>query len=106
MSVVINYLTTIIREVITTAFVPLSGMATDGYTTKRGAATQYKIRIVGSPIWYRVYVWQFSNVGTCFIRRKGIPLILKGWQEDRIKDLAKQWKLSRAHQAALEGATL
>lgn len=101
----VGYLSSLITEAITTTFVPRSGRTVDGYTTKRGAHTRYKVRIVGSTNWYRVYCYQISNVGTCFIRCRGVPIALHGWQEDRIKVLAKEWELTKAHEAALSVAS-
>ena len=55
---------------------PNYGMAADGYTTKSGAPTSYKIRLEKEKIWRRLMVWQFSNVGTLFVKIKGKNVIV------------------------------
>jgi len=55
---------------------PNSGMARDGYTLRRGAPTSIMVRLDGETRWRRLYAWQFSNAGTCFVRIKGEPLVV------------------------------
>lgn len=55
---------------------PRYGMAADGYTTRSGAPTSYMIRLQGESRWRRLMVWQFSNIGTTFVRIKGKPKIV------------------------------
>lgn len=39
-----------------------------GYTQKAGSPTTLQVMLDGGSIWRRVYVWQFSNASTTFIR--------------------------------------
>lgn len=55
---------------------PRYGMAADGYTTRSGAPTSYMIRLAGESRWRRLMIWQFSNIGTLFVRVKGKPKIV------------------------------
>ena len=52
------------------------GMTVDGYTRRSGAPSSYMIRLAGERRWRRVMIWQFSNVGTAFVRVKGQALII------------------------------
>jgi len=45
-------------------------MTVDGYTKSSGAPMDYKVRVANSKRWYRVYCYQISNSGTCFIKTK------------------------------------
>lgn len=47
-----------------------------GYTVRAGSPTDRMVMLEGEKIWRRVYVWQFSNAGTEFVRIKGVPHIL------------------------------
>lgn len=47
-----------------------------GYTVLAGSPTCTEVRLVGDARWRRVYVWQFSNAGTCFVRVRGEPVIV------------------------------
>ncbi len=60
--------------------IPRYGMAADGYTTRSGAPTSWMVRLHGEKVWRRLMVWQFSNVGTCFVRVLGEPLIVRDWE--------------------------
>jgi len=55
---------------------PRAGMTTNGYTTRRGAPTDFMVTLAGEARPRRVYVWCFSNAGTCFVRIKGSPRIV------------------------------
>jgi len=50
-----------------------------GYTNKRGGPTRYMIQLQYEKIWRRVYVWQFSNASTMFVRIKGTEYIIADW---------------------------
>lgn len=52
-------------------------MTRGGYTKRSGAPIGIMIRLVGEARWRRVMVWQFSNAGTCFVRIKGVPHIVR-----------------------------
>ena len=67
---VVTYLTTPIAAVKQTER-PRYGMARDGYTVRSGAPTSTMIRLEGEARWRRLMVWQFSNMGTCFVRIGG-----------------------------------
>ena len=41
-----------------------------GYTLRRGSPTDYKVKIEGSNIWRRVFVYCVSNNGTLFVKTK------------------------------------
>lgn len=56
---------------------PKYGICADGYTMKSGAPTRYMIKLENEKIWRRVMCWQFSNVGTCFVRIKKENFVLK-----------------------------
>jgi len=58
---------------------PRYGMTALGYTVKRGGPTSLMIRLAGETRWRRLMVWQFSNWGTCFVRIKGVPHIVHGF---------------------------
>ena len=81
----LKYLETKIVEAKRTKDVPRYGMTADGYTKKSGAPTSVMIRLDGEKKWRRVMVWQFSNVGTCFVRIKGECLVVRN--EYEIQDL-------------------
>jgi hypothetical protein len=71
----VNYLQTKIEEVkITDA--PRYGMTVMGYTKLSGAPTSRMIRLEGEKRFRRLMCWQFSNVGTCFVRIKGECLVV------------------------------
>lgn len=50
---------------------PRWGRTADGYTKQAGAPTGYLIRLRGEKRERRVMCWQFSNVGTFFVRIRG-----------------------------------
>lgn len=70
------YLAAKIAETMTHA-APHYGMARDGYTLRSGAPTGTMIRLQGEKRWRRLMCWQFSNVGTCFVKIGGIPHIVR-----------------------------
>ena len=41
-----------------------------GYTLRRGSPTDYKVKIEGSNVWRRVFVYCISNSGTLFVKTK------------------------------------
>lgn len=47
-----------------------------GYTVRAGSPTRMQVKLEGEHVWRRVYVWQFSNAGTAFIRVGGKSLIV------------------------------
>jgi hypothetical protein len=59
---------------------PRYGMAADGYTLRSGAPTSVMVLLEGEKRWRRIMVWQFSNVGTCFLRIKGNDVIVSEYQ--------------------------
>lgn len=71
-----TYLTTKIVESKRTE-IPRYGMNRDGYTSRRGAPTSLMVRLEGEKRFRRLMVWQFSNAGTAFVRRKGEPYIVR-----------------------------
>ena len=56
---------------------PKYGMCSSGYTKRSGAPTSYMVRLDGSKRWRRVMCWQFSNVGTLFVRIGGEEYIIR-----------------------------
>lgn len=56
---------------------PRPRLTADGYTSREGSPTGLEIRIQGCKRWRRVYVWQFSNAGTAFVRVGGRPAIVR-----------------------------
>lgn len=50
---------------------PRWGLTVMGYTENRGAPTSRMVRLEGEKRWRRLMVWQFSNLGTLFLRIKG-----------------------------------
>ena len=77
-----DYLKTKIAESKQTE-TPRYGMAADGYTVKAGAPTSYLIRLEGEKRFRRVMCWQFSNVGTLFVRIKGTPYVVREYEIPR-----------------------
>jgi hypothetical protein len=74
----VTYLTTLIAAAkYAPPANPRAGMARDGYTLRRGAPTRVMIQLSGEKRWRRVMVWQFSNAGTCFVRIKGVPHVVR-----------------------------
>lgn len=57
---------------------PRPRLTADGYTRREGSPTAYRALVAGR--WRRVYVWQFSNAGTAFVRIKGEPRIIPDWE--------------------------
>lgn len=55
---------------------PQYGMAADGYTKRSGATTDYYVRLVGEKRWRRVYVIQFSNAGSAYVRKDKLEWFL------------------------------
>jgi hypothetical protein len=72
-----KYLTTPIADVRDDPPRLGSGMTRAGYTKSSGAPTERMIRLEGEKTWRRLRVWQFSNMGTLFVRIKGQPLIVR-----------------------------
>ena len=56
---------------------PRYGMTADGYTKRSGAPTSRLVRLEGEKRWRRLMVWQFSNVGTCFVRINGVAYVVR-----------------------------
>lgn len=54
------------------------GMSSSGYTTRSGAPTDRMVRLNGEKRWRRLMIWQFSNMGTLFVKINGKPHIVKG----------------------------
>ena len=50
---------------------PAGGLTVSGYTTARGAGTEYMVKIHGCPVWRRVYCLQFSNAASLFVNIDG-----------------------------------
>lgn len=71
------YLTKRIVRAYRTPTTPRYGIAADGYTTRSGAPTSVMIVLEGETRPRRVMVWQFSNVGTCFVKIGGVPHIVR-----------------------------
>ena len=71
----VAYLTHEITDMKSTP-TPRYGMGADGYTLRGGAPTSKMIKLAGEKRWRRLMVWQFSNVGTLFIRIKGQALVV------------------------------
>ena len=74
---IVKYLTTPIAEVRDDPPRLGSGMTREGYTKTSGAPTDRMIRLEGEKTWRRLMVWQFSNLGTMFVRIKGEPLVVR-----------------------------
>jgi len=72
----VDYLSTPIVETKRTE-TPRYGIAADGYTLRSGAPTSIMLRLEGEKIWRRLMCWCFSNAGTCFVRVKGAPLVVR-----------------------------
>lgn len=52
-----------------------------GYTVRAGSPTDWQVRLRGEQQrWRRVYAWQFSNAATMFVRIKGEPAIIDGFE--------------------------
>lgn len=66
-----------VRTVPVTKNACMRGMTRDGYTTRRGCPIDRMVRLDGETRGRRVYVWQFSNAGTCFINIKGEPHVVR-----------------------------
>jgi len=60
--------------------IPRYGMTIDGYTQINGAPTSIMVCLDGEKRWRRVMCWQFSNIGTCFVRIKGKEYIVRDYQ--------------------------
>lgn len=74
----VTYLTTPIAEARRVPpSSPYAGMTREGYTKRSGAPSSIMIRLQGEKKWRRVMVWQFSNVGTLFVRLKGAPHVIR-----------------------------
>jgi hypothetical protein len=56
---------------------PRYGMTADGYTKRSGAPTRFMVRLDGEKRWRRLMVWQFSNVGTAFVRIGKTPFVVR-----------------------------
>lgn len=55
---------------------PMPQLTRDGYSKRSGSPTATMIRLEGEKVWRRVYVWQFSNASTAFVRVNGQPFIV------------------------------
>lgn len=55
---------------------PKWGMTVDGYSKRCGAPTHLLIRLEGEKRFRRLMCWQFSNVGTCFLRIQGEDIVV------------------------------
>lgn len=55
-----------------------------GYTYTSGAPIGTVIRLEGEKRWRRLWIWQTSNMGTCFVRVKGECLIVRGESLPRV----------------------
>ena len=73
----VTYLTTPIVEVRNDPPPRGSGLTRDGYTKRSGAPTARMIRLQGEKRWRRLMVWQFSNLGTLFVRIDGKPHVVR-----------------------------
>ena len=73
----VTYLTTPIVEVRNDPPPRGSGLTRDGYTKRSGAPTARMIRLQGEKRWRRLMVWQFSNLGTLFVRIDGEPHVVR-----------------------------
>lgn len=73
----VTYLTTPIVEVRHDPPPRGSGMTREGYTKRSGAPTSRMIRLQGETRWRRLMVWQFSNLGTLFVRLDGKPHVVR-----------------------------
>ena len=60
---------------------PRYGMTVYGYTRRSGAPTSRLVRLRGEKRWRRLMVWQFSNAGTCFVCIKGVPHIVREFDQ-------------------------
>lgn len=56
---------------------PRYGLTSDGYSAFSGAPTSVMVRLAGETRWRRLMVWQFSNIGTAFVRIRGMPWIVR-----------------------------
>jgi len=73
----VTYLTTPIVEVRNDPPPRGSGMTREGYTKLSGAPTATMIRLQGEKRWRRLMVWQFSNMGTLFVKIDGKPHVVR-----------------------------
>lgn len=73
----VTYLTTPIVEVRHDPPPRGSGMTREGYTKRSGAPTSRMIRLQGEKRWRRLMVWQFSNLGTLFVKIDGKPHVVR-----------------------------
>jgi hypothetical protein len=77
---VVEYLETRIVERYQTPETLRYGMTALGYTKRSGAPTSWMIRLEGEKRFRRLMVWQFSNVGTCFVNVNGAPLVVHEYE--------------------------
>lgn len=54
-------------------------LCADGYTRRDGSPTETMIKIVGSNCWRRMYVLQFSNAASYFVRVGGKLYFLRDY---------------------------
>lgn len=73
----VTYLTTPIEETRRDPPPRGSGMTREGYTKRSGAPTDLMIRLQGEKKWRRLMIWQFSNIGTLFVRLNGKPHVVR-----------------------------
>ncbi len=57
---------------------PMPRMTRDGYTTRGGSPIRTQVQLEGETRWRRVYVLQFSNAATAFVKRNGESVYLVG----------------------------
>src|SRR5271170_5626076 len=89
----VTYLTTPIVEVRNDPPTRGSGLTRDGYTKRSGAPTARMIRLQNEKRWRRLMVWQFSNLGTLFVRIDGKPQVV------REEMIPQEGAVSREHHA-------
>ena len=66
---------------------PNAGITADGYTSIKGAPTQFMIMVEGKAIWRRVWVLCFSNCASHFVTVEGEKYYLTGGDMDKIESL-------------------
>ena len=54
-------------------------MTRAGYTVRRGAPTSIMVRLQHETRLRRLMIWQFSNVGTCFVRIGGKAYVVSDY---------------------------
>lgn len=100
----VTYLTTPIVEVRHDPPPRLSGMTREGYTKRSGAPTDLMIRLQGEKRWRRLMVWQFSSLGTMFVRINGVEHVVR--EEDIPRERAGRSHSTRVHHATKKTRTV